>query len=364
MRASSHEDSLQPVSVSRCYHLDPIHDPRWAQLVSQHPKASVFHTVAWLKALRRTYGYEPVAFTTSPPTSKLKNGIVFCRIDSWLTGRRLVSLPFSDHCEPLCDSVEDLNSLIRYVQTAIEHQEWKYLEVRPVSRNLSHSVGETDGFASEAYFLHTLDLEPDLKVVFAGFDKDSIQRRILRAERAGLTEKCGSCEELLKQFYQLFLTTRRRQRVPPTPYTWFRNLICDIEEALEIRVAYKDGRPIAAIITLQFRNVVYYKYGCSDQRFHKYGATPWLFWKAITAAKSRGATELDLGRTAQDNLGLLAFKNRWVPFPKRLVYWRYPYAPQHALPNAWKWKVAKAAFSLVPARIQMIIGRFLYPHVG
>ena len=73
-------------------------------LVERHPKASVFHTPAWLQALRWTYGDEPVVFTTSPPTAELTNGVVFCRVKSWLTGRRLISLPFSDHCEPLCDS--------------------------------------------------------------------------------------------------------------------------------------------------------------------------------------------------------------------------------------------------------------------
>src|ERR1700758_4552655 len=105
----------------RFFQIDPIQDVRWADLVARHPMASVFHTVGWLKTLRRTYGYEPVGFTTSSPSGALKNGLVFCRVNSWLTGRRLVSLPFSDHCEPLCDSVQDLNFLIRYLQTALEH---------------------------------------------------------------------------------------------------------------------------------------------------------------------------------------------------------------------------------------------------
>src|SRR5215467_14482639 len=93
------------VSGAGCYQLDPIKDLRWAALVEKHPHASVFHSVAWLQALRNTYGYEPVVFTTSPPHAELTNAMVFCRIESWLTGRRLVSLPFSDHCEPLCDLV-------------------------------------------------------------------------------------------------------------------------------------------------------------------------------------------------------------------------------------------------------------------
>ena len=44
-----------------------------------------------------------VVYTTSPPSLPLSNGIVLCEINSWLTGRRMVSVPFSDHCEPLLD---------------------------------------------------------------------------------------------------------------------------------------------------------------------------------------------------------------------------------------------------------------------
>jgi len=80
------------------YTLDPLQDSRWAELIARHPQASVFHTMAWLQTLRRTYGYQPTVFTTTGPESALDNGIVFCQVRSWLTGRRLVSLPFSDHC--------------------------------------------------------------------------------------------------------------------------------------------------------------------------------------------------------------------------------------------------------------------------
>src|SRR5271169_505666 len=101
------------------HQIDPTKDARWAEFVEGHSRASVFHTVGWLKALQCTYGYEPIAFTTSSPTHDLKNGLVFCRINSWLTGRRLVSLPFSDHCEPLYDSAEDMKVLILYLQATL-----------------------------------------------------------------------------------------------------------------------------------------------------------------------------------------------------------------------------------------------------
>jgi hypothetical protein len=356
--------NVQRGSSSGCYQLDPLRDPRWSEFVERHPKASVFHTVGWLNGLRRTYGYEPVAFTTSPPTSALKNGLVFCRVESWLTGRRLVSLPFSDHCEPLCDSTEELNYLIRCLQTAVKHQNWRYVEVRSINGNVGE-VSDANGFQPSArYFLHILDLRSDLNEVFRSLDKDSVRRRIQRAERAGLVERCGKSDELLKEFYGLFIGTRSRHHLPPSPYDWFRNLIQCQGKALEIRLAYKDKIPISAILTLQFRDVVYYKYGCSEVQFNKFGATPWLLWRAITAAKSDGANEFDMGRTQEDEEGLLAFKNHWVPQPKQLVYRRFPDTSSLDSADGWKLKAARRAFSCMPHRLLTIIGKMIYRHIG
>jgi hypothetical protein len=346
------------------YQFDPTHDPRWSDLVDRHPRASVFHTVPWLEALRQTYDYEPVAFTTSPPDSELKNGLVFCHIRSWLTGSRLVSLPFSDHCDPLCDSPEDLNALIRGLQTALQDRKWGYLELRPANGNFSQTGDATGLLPIAKHFLHTLSLRPALNELFEALDKDSVQRRIQRAERAGLVEKCGNSKDLLKDFYALFVVTRRRHSLPPIPYAWFRNLIQSQREALEIRLAYKDKVPTAAILTLRFKDILYYKYGCSDARFNKYGAIPWLLWKAVTDGKSHGATEFDMGRTEQEHTGLLAFKNHWTKSRKQLVYWRFPRVTAIDSTENWKLRLAKPVFSCMPKSLLTITGRLVYRHIG
>lgn len=347
-----------------CYQLDPIKDARWAELVERHPNASVFHTVGWLEALKRTYGYEPVAFTTSSPTGSLKNGLVFCHVRSWLTGSRLVSLPFSDHCEPLCDSREDLNFLVRYLQTALEHENWRYVEIRSSKGNPEQTTDENGSRPPAGYFLHVLDLRPDLGDVFRNLDKNSVQRRIRRAERAGLTEQSGRSEDLARKFYDLFVTTRGRHGVPPPPYTWFKNLIRSQGDAAEIRVAHQDGRPIAAIFTLRFRNILYYKYGCSDTHFKNLGATSWLLWNAIVGAKATGATAFDMGRTQEDHQGLLAFKNHWVSQPKPLVYSYFPSASSLGSVDGWRLRVAKQVFSRMPDKLLALAGKIVYRHIG
>jgi len=348
----------------RLYRIDPIQDPRWEKLVAAHRSASVFHTVGWLQALQRTYGYSPVAFTTSSPFGELTNGLVFCRVNSWLTGRRLVSLPFSDHCEPLCDAVEDLNFLIRYLQTDVEHENWKYLEIRP-SRVSFEGSGNGVGFVPAAtHALHILDLRPDVDDLFRSVDRDSVQRRIGRARRAGLVEKRGRSNDLLADFYALFVATRARHRLPPIPFSWFENLVQYFGVAVEVRVAYIDGSPVASILTLRFRDVVYYKYGCSNVRLNKFGAMPWLLWNAIEAAKSNGALEFDLGRTEYDNPGLMAFKNHWVSRPTRLVYWKFPDTASSVSQDGWKLRMAKRVFSFMPDKLLTITGNLIYRHIG
>jgi hypothetical protein len=346
-----------------CYQFDPTQDVRWAEFLGKHPGASVFHSVGWLTALRLTYGYEPVVVTTSRPDEELKNGLVFCRVKSWLTGNRMVSLPFSDHCEPLCDSVPELNSLLRHLQTVSGQEGSKYAEIRPVNLNFSQAGEGIKFLPAATHSLHILDLRPDLNEIFRNLDKDSIQRRIGRADRAGLVEKCGKSDQLLKDFYSLFVSTRSRQRVPPIPYLWFRNLVHCQGDALEIRLAYKDLIPVAGILTLNFGNTVYYKYGCSDAGFNRLGAMPWLLWNAIAFAKSNGAAEFDLGRTEEGNVGLLAFKNHWVQ-PQRLQYWKFPGTHSPVSADGWKLRLAKLVFSCMPDRLLTITGNLIYRHIG
>src|ERR1700723_512377 len=204
MNTSSSTIGVERFGSFCCYRRDPTHDRRWADFVDRHPRSSVFHTPDWLRALRRTYGYEPTVFTTSPPTGPLTNGLVFCSIKSWLTGNRLVSLPFSDHCEPLCDSQSDLDFLIRYLRTTVEHENWKYLEVRQVDGDIGDTSASEEAPPATTYFLHVLDLRPNLDAVLAGLDKDSVERRIRRAELAGLTMRCGQSEDLLKEVLCFF----------------------------------------------------------------------------------------------------------------------------------------------------------------
>lgn len=321
--------------------------------------------MAWLRSLRDTYGYKPVAYAWSEPFKALDEALLFCEINSWLTGRRLVSLPFSDHCEPLVEQPQTSPLLLEKLQQQLLSSRWRYIEIRPVK---SSKAFFPQWHTSANYYFHQMDLRPPLGAIFRRFHQSSIQRKIRRAEREGLRYQEGSSESMLEAFYRLLIVTRKRHFVPPQPRQWFLSLMHNFGSALTIRLAYKGDRAIAGMLTIRHKATLYYKYGGSDARFHRLGGMHLLYWNAIQEAKSAGLTSLDLGRSDSDQPGLITFKSRWGSVPSPLTYYRF--APETTVVHAFdrasglKIRAMKRLCSFTPAAVLPALGELLYKHIG
>jgi hypothetical protein len=323
--------------------------------------ATLFHSKEWLDALQHTYGYRPSVLTTSGPGERLANGLVFCRVQSWLTGRRLVSVPFSDHCTPLINGEEEFGGLLSSLQQEADQRREKYLELRSIAEGARMPAGLS---CSTTFCLHRLDLRPSLNELFHAFHGTCIRRKIARAQRMGLTYEDGTSEELLHKFYKLAVLTRRRQRIPPQPLSWFRNLIACLGDRVKIRLAAQEGQPAAGILTIRYKRTMIYKYGCSDQQFHKLGPMQLVMWRAIQEAKEHGLLEFDMGRTDWNNEGLLTFKDRWGGTRSTLLYLRYPVPkPLHSTEDILM-RVAGLVFAWAPNGFLSTAGNILYRHIA
>ena len=337
------------------FEIDPLTDARWAELLERSELASVFHTRGWLLALSRTYGYKPTVFTTSGPRRDLGNAIACCRVRSWLTGRRIVSLPFSDHCDPLLmDETDD--GLLASLSRLGDREGAKYIELRP--RQGIHALPEACGFRqADCFAHHSLDLRCGLEAIFSRFHKDCIQRAIRRAERDKLVCESGRDEGAIRKFYSLMVRTRRRHGLPPQPMQWFRNLADCLGDAMQILIASREGRSVAGLLALTYKRSATYKYACSHEDFRSLGAGPFLLWQLISRAKALGADELDLGRS--NTAGLMTFKERWGARRTPLVYWRSASGEPEALEYAAR-PTLHAVIARTPARVLAVAGSVLY----
>jgi hypothetical protein len=333
------------------YWIDPVNDPRWAEFIAQHPSSSIFHTPAWLRALQRTYGYTPTALTTTPPGTPLADGIAFCRIRSRITGARLVSLPFSDHCQPLSAPKELMSAL----PEICNREKLKYVELRPLVPPPASELT-----VSERYRFHVLDLRPPLEDIFRRFHADCIRRKIRRAEWEGLECEAGRSDCLIDEFYALQVITRHRHGLPPQPREWFQNVVAEMGDSAMIRVARFKGRAISAILMLQHKQTAIYKYGCSDAEDNNRGGMQLILWKAIEEAKAAGMQSMDLGRGGIEDEGLAVFKERWGAQRQEIAYLRYPGYPASSTNREFSSTILRR----LPKAVLVIAGRLLYRHMG
>jgi len=307
-----------------------------------------------------TYGYRPLVLTSTPPGDRMLDGIAFCEVKSWITGDRLVSLPFSDHADPLSSGGAPLE-VAEWVRAQCSRHSWKYVEFRPSPGEVSANYPATP---SQSFWMHTLDLTPTAQELFRRLHKSCLQRRIRHAERQQLSYERGWSDELLGEFYRLLAVTRRRFRLLPQPRLWFRNLIACVGRNTQIRVVRKDGKAVAAMLTLTHRGTVVYKYGCSDEAFHHLAGMPFLFWKVIEESKADGAELLDFGRTEYGNESLAEFKEHFGASRTTLHYYRYPQSKRKAGAFALNMAGARRMFSVLPSSLSSTLGRVAYRHIG
>jgi len=281
--------------------LDPRTDERWAEFVGRADGATMFHHPAWLDLLGRSYRYDFAASCLVDGAGRVVAGLPWGRIESRLTGRRLVALPFSDACPPLVDGAtgDELASAVE------EHRRETRLglEVRWEVEALGTTV--------QQYWRHTLALEPDADAV-AKRAKSSIRRGISKARKEGLAFERRTDAAALDAFYRLHLRTRRHQGVPTQPKRFVDGLGSLFERGHGFVALVRDGdRPIAAAVFLQLHDHLIYKYGASDRSELARRPNNLLFAEVIRWACESGISELDFGRTDLEQEGLKQFKRGW-----------------------------------------------------
>lgn len=95
--------------------IDPVETKKWDKLILNYPEYSFFHTSSWAKVLLETYNFRP-HYLTAEEDGILKAVLPLMEVNSWLTGSRAVSLPFSDYCEPLISSDVSFKEILNIVK--------------------------------------------------------------------------------------------------------------------------------------------------------------------------------------------------------------------------------------------------------
>ena len=341
--------------------VNPLDEPCWNGWILEHEGATVFHTAEWARVLAECYGYSGWCGVLKD-AGRVVALLPVIEVASLLTGRRGVSLPFSDECGALLGEGVRLESVVEPMREFGREHGWDYLELRGGAESIPDAV------VSEEFLMHTLALEGEEEGQFRKL-KGSHRRNIQKARREGVEIHRLQTREAIDEYYALHCLTRRGQGVPPQPRRFF-HLIHEHVIAPGhgfVLLAQFGGRRVAGGVFFQFGHKALYKFGASDPAFQHLRANSLLMWEAICQFRRAGMTQFSFGRTAPQHTGLLQFKRGWGAEEVRMAYYRIGLRKNVCLKPlnfgdglGLTAKIVKR----MPIRMLRLLGALVYRHIG
>ena len=349
--------------------IEPETDPRWDRFVESHPLSTVYHLSGWKRALETNFPHMKGHYLAlmDGPDGAIRAALPLFEVRSWLTGKRLVSIPFASVCDPLISSGADFTVLFDSALSLSRQLGISRLEIRTY-KTLSWVEDGRLG-RSGVYKIHYLSLEQGAGELWKNFHRSCIRQKISRAINNGLVLKKVENRADLQAFYRLYVMTRQRLCLPPQPAAFLETLwdALSATNQISILLALKDDRPVSGLLLFKFQDRVSAEYGVSDQAFWSLNPNHFLFWEAIQAACREGYKVFDFGRTSPHNRDLIDFKERWGTSVADMVEYLYPARgelPIAIRENSVPYRFVRRVFGYVPEPMFERIGGYCYRHLG
>jgi FemAB-related protein (PEP-CTERM system-associated) len=321
---------------------------------------------AWLELIGSLYRYRIVHLVARDAGGSMTGYLPLASINSRLTGKRLVALPFTDICPLAAQNEMVANDLIDQAIHLAKLEGARYLELRTGPN--AALANRRDLLASDLYVRYLLSLDSDPARVLAGA-RPRMRGQIRKALRDGVQVRWGAERRDMQQFYQLHLQTRcGKHGMPVQPLRYFLGLWDAFAASGRVRLALAEyqGRCISAAILLIAGDRVRPSYVATDQSYLELNPTRAAEWAAIEWACQNGYKIWDFGRTARESEGLKQYKRSWGAVETALTYYYYPQIAGLAATSAksWKYHVFTSCWRKVPLAVAGPLGGHLYRHLG
>ncbi|MDN5214203.1 GNAT family N-acetyltransferase [Fulvivirgaceae bacterium BMA12] len=341
--------------------VDPRAIPDWNERMLEFEGYSIFYSSNWAQVLCEAYGYKPLYFTLTEG-NKFVGVLPVLEVDSFITGRRGVSLPFTDTCEPLVRDEKVFESLLEAVRTHAKKNRWKYIEVRGGDRFFGD-----DTTPSSVFYEHRLPVVAAKSEEWLKKLQGATRRNINRSVREGITSETSQSLEAIEAFYNLNCLTRKRHGLPPQPLNFFRKLhelIIQKDLGFVVNACF-EGEVVASGVFLHFGDHIIYKYGASDFNYKKKRHNYAMFWQAMDSAYEKGLKNMSLGKTTTNNDGLRRFKLAWGAEEREVGYYKYSikenqYVESHDQVEGFH----NSIFRNMPNPLLKLAGNLAYKHIA
>lgn len=342
---------------------------KWDAFVEAHPLGSIYHLSGWKEVIEESFKHIKSEIITiwNQDSNEIIAGLPVYYVDSIITGKRYVSAPFANFCEPLTSHPEETKILFDYLVGVYDRKRPSYIEVRARPDNRF----ATPNFVTSTHYLHHfLPLDASPEMLFKKFHKKAVRVPILKAANNNLLLKPAEIEDDVLQFYQIYFKARKNLGLPSIPYKFFQKLweVFYPSRRMQLILCAFDHNVIGASILLKFKEWVFIEYGHDLFEYRKLCVNHFLDWETIKLAYHEGFKFVSFGRTSLHNSGLIVYKNHWGTTSERLLTHYYPKAwgseTGKQKEASWQYRLTRQLCARSPRSVYELISAFVYRHLG
>lgn len=274
----------------------------WTDYVIKHEGSTLYHSLQWRDQLVREYGFKPF-YLMAQENNKIVGVLPLFFINN-LTGKKLMSLPFSmyggalydDHVvyeallEKLKSIVSDLDVKKFSVESSVDlDKKWYYCNPSVVDSRIEFSSYQ---FNFENYF-SSLD--------------SKVKYELRKAQKCDFKVDTKNGSSDIDGFYNLLLNSRRILGLPTPRKRYIESLMQNFDGIL-IEVQ-SESSTVSGALLLRYNHVLYHVYAATDENFRRTNPGYLVYSKMMELACHPTVKELCLGGSPHQSL--LAFKEKW-----------------------------------------------------
>jgi serine/alanine adding enzyme len=283
----------------------------WDAFVESHPDSSFFHKFAWKQIIEKSYGFK--AQFIYAKNNKGIQGILPLFEIRQITGKKLLSIPFSTEAGILYNNEEVKKELLNRARKLTDDHDLDYLEIRQ-----EKYLGE--GWDKKDYYYHLkLKLDRNPEVIWNNADQ-KMRNAVRKARKEGLTTDKGL--KYFKDFYRIYSKNMRDLGTPVDNKEFFKQILRQFNRDVDIIVSKYNGKVIGAIFLLKHKKMIKSEWASSLRKYFGLNPNQLMYWRAIEDACRSGYDVFDFGRSMESD-GTYLFKKKFGAKPTQLVYSYY-----------------------------------------
>jgi FemAB-related protein (PEP-CTERM system-associated) len=293
--------------------LEKEDEKSWDTYIHKSNSSTFFHQIAWKNVVEKTYRHKPV-YLVAKENGKIKGVLPLFLMKSVIFAKKLVSVPFAPYGGICADNEIIVDALMGEAKRITEERGADYLELRNIIKKESSNLIERS-----LQVTSILDLGSNSDIIWRNMKRDK-RRGIKKAKEANLEIIWGL--KGINEFYKIYAQTMWYLGTPAHSIKFFRNIIQEFSDNINIVTAKCKNVAIASIFLLLFKENVISGWSGSLREYSSLYPNNLAYWEMLKYYCEKGYKLFDFGRSMPKS-GIHEFKKSFGTETQYLHYQYY-----------------------------------------